>query len=87
MPTYEYECEMCGLKFERRQAITDEPITECPDCHGNVERLISGGTGFILWAAEHSREDRRRNECSLERLGRTCCGRDERCGKPPCGSE
>jgi putative FmdB family regulatory protein len=85
MPTYEYECGTCGLRFERRQAITEDPITECPECHATVERLITGGAGFILRGSGHGEARRSGKECSLERVGRTCCGRDERCGKPPCG--
>ncbi len=85
MPTYEYECGTCGLKFERRQSITEEPISECPECHGKVQRLISGGAGFIFRASGRGRAGVRGNECSLEHVGRTCCGQDERCEKPPCG--
>lgn len=48
MPTYEYRCKECGHQFEEFQNITAEPITECPACHGKVERLISGGTGLIF---------------------------------------
>jgi putative FmdB family regulatory protein len=87
MPTYEYECGTCGLRFERRQAITEEPITDCPECHGKVQRLISGGAGFIFRNSVHSRRGTPGQECSLERAGRTCCGRDERCEKPACGDE
>lgn len=76
MPTYEYACGACGQQFERRQAMTDPPLFECPSCGGPVRRLVSGGAGFILKGA-----------CSLERFGRTCCGREERCGKDPCGRE
>jgi len=85
MPTYEYECANCSLRFERSQTMTEDPITECPECHGKVRRLISGGAGFILRESEQSRESGSGNTCSLEREGTTCCGRDERCGKPPCG--
>ena len=86
MPTYEYECEKCGLQFERRQAITEAPIAECPQCGGNVHRLISGGAGFIFKGAGHNRATGPRGgECSFERFGKTCCGREERCGEPPCG--
>lgn len=81
MPTYEYECKICGLRFERRQAITDAPLAECPECRGEVRRLVSGGAGFIL-----KDNGRRAGACSMEESGRTCCGREERCGKPPCGS-
>jgi putative FmdB family regulatory protein len=87
MVTYEYECGGCGLRFERRQPITEEPITECPECHGKVQRLISGGAGFILGGSGYGRAGHPGKECSLERAGRTCCGRDERCGKPSCGDE
>ena len=36
MLTYEYKCETCGLRFERRQSIKEEPITECPECHPTI---------------------------------------------------
>ncbi len=54
MPTYEYECQECGLRFERRQSFSDEPIKICPDCNGPVVRLIQPagiifkGSGFYV---------------------------------------
>jgi putative FmdB family regulatory protein len=48
MPTYEYQCQKCGLKFERFQNIKDEPIRECPKCLGSVKKLISAGAGIIF---------------------------------------
>jgi putative FmdB family regulatory protein len=87
MLTYEYECETCGLRFERRQSIKEEPITECPECHGKVRRLVSGGAGFIFKESVPGRAGQRGSECSLEQAGKTCCGRDARCGKPPCGGQ
>ena len=47
MPTYYYECSKCGDKFERQQKMTDEPLKKCP-CGGELYRVVSGGTGFIL---------------------------------------
>jgi putative FmdB family regulatory protein len=85
MPTYEYKCAKCGLRFERSQTMTEDPITECPECHGKVRRLISGGTGFIMRESDRGGESRSGHACSLEQVGKTCCGREERCGKPPCG--
>lgn len=82
MPTYEYECESCGLQFEHRQGITEPPLSECPECRGKARRLISGGTGFVLKGG--ARMGQHGDSCSLEHSGRTCCGREERCGKPPC---
>jgi putative FmdB family regulatory protein len=50
MPTYEYECEKCGLLFEEYQSISDKPLTKCkkPACDGKVKRLISAGAGFLF---------------------------------------
>jgi putative FmdB family regulatory protein len=84
MLTYEYGCEACGLKFERRRAITQRPITECPECRGTVRQLITGGAGFLLKSSLNRRKGAAGTECSLERVGETCCVRSERCGKPPC---
>jgi putative FmdB family regulatory protein len=50
MPTYEYECDTCGLVFEEFQSITAPPLTKCKKegCPGAVRRLISPGAGFIF---------------------------------------
>ncbi len=50
MPTYEYECQKCGSRFEQFQSITAEPLTTCPDdaCAGSVKRLISAGGGLLF---------------------------------------
>ncbi len=46
MLTYAYHCENCG-EFEQEQRITEPRLERCPRCAGKVERLISGGQGFI----------------------------------------
>jgi len=48
MPTYDYQCDECGHKFEEFQSISAEPLSECPFCHGKVKRLIGGGNGFLF---------------------------------------
>jgi putative FmdB family regulatory protein len=52
MPTYEYECTVCGLHFEKVQHMSDDPIQVCPECAGYVRRVfhpamvIYKGKGF-----------------------------------------
>ncbi|MFH1008706.1 MAG: FmdB family zinc ribbon protein [Candidatus Latescibacterota bacterium] len=48
MPTYEYQCQECDHRFEVLQRITADPLSECPECAGKVERLISSGAGFLF---------------------------------------
>ena len=50
MPTYEYECQQCGHRFEEFQSITAEPRQTCPEtsCKGPVKRLIGMGGGLLF---------------------------------------
>jgi putative FmdB family regulatory protein len=54
MPTYEYECEQCGVRFERLQRMSDPSLTDCPECSGHVHRvmqpvgIIFKGSGFYV---------------------------------------
>jgi putative FmdB family regulatory protein len=41
MPIYEYKCQQCGLHFETRQSVSDEPLTSCEKCHGKLEKQWS----------------------------------------------
>ena len=52
MPTYDYYCKACDTHFEVMQRITEPPLTQCQQCGGHIQRLISPdgvifkGSGF-----------------------------------------
>lgn len=54
MPLYEYRCTSCGERLEVLQRVGEARLTECPTCHGVLERLISApalqfkGSGFYI---------------------------------------
>lgn len=48
MPTYDYKCLACDVRFEKFQGITAPAIEECPACGGKVKRLIGAGAGLIF---------------------------------------
>lgn len=48
MPTYEYECEKCGHRFELFQQMSEAPRKRCPKCRGKLRRLIGTGAGMIF---------------------------------------
>lgn len=52
MPVYEYRCRACGHQFEIQQSFSDEPLTECPECGGDLRKVFTPvgitfkGSGF-----------------------------------------
>jgi putative FmdB family regulatory protein len=52
MPIYEYECLQCNKRTEWLQRMSDGPLAACPQCGGEVRKLISApsfqfkGSGF-----------------------------------------
>lgn len=48
MPTYEYRCAECGNEFEKFGRMSDPPVQECPACHAEAQRKISGGAGLLF---------------------------------------
>ena len=41
MPVYEYECKECEKVFEVQQKMSDKPLQQCPECSGEVKKLVS----------------------------------------------
>lgn len=54
MPIYTYECEECGVRFDKRQKFSDDPIAECPECGGHTHRvpqpvgIVFKGSGWYV---------------------------------------
>jgi putative FmdB family regulatory protein len=40
LPTYEYKCGECGHRFEVFQRMTDDPVNDCEECGGDVQRVL-----------------------------------------------
>lgn len=48
MPIYEYQCSSCGHQLEVIQKMSDQPLTDCPECHQpSLTKLVSAA-GFQL---------------------------------------
>ena len=53
MPLYEYQCPKCG-RFELIRKFADEPLTKCPTCGSEIQKLMSApaiqfkGTGWYV---------------------------------------
>jgi putative FmdB family regulatory protein len=87
MPTYEYECNECGHRFERFQKMSDQPIERCPRCSSRVRRLIGTGSAILFKGSGARKADYTRAGGSPDlRCDRTrpCCGREQPCDARPC---
>jgi len=54
VPIYEYECDSCNFRFEKKQRFDAKPETACPKCQGLAHRVfhpapvIFKGSGFYV---------------------------------------
>jgi putative FmdB family regulatory protein len=64
MPTYEYKCLKCNNTFEVFQAMSAEPIKECPKCKGPVKRLIGSGLSPIFKGSGFYQTDYKNNSAN-----------------------
>jgi putative FmdB family regulatory protein len=54
MPLYEYECDVCGHRFEKIQKFSDPLEDKCPTCGEHVHKMASSpaiqfkGSGFYI---------------------------------------
>src|SRR5436190_17711040 len=49
MPTYDYECDACGHKFEEFQSMMDKHLKKCPKCKkSKLRRLLGTGAAVIF---------------------------------------
>ena len=52
MPTYQYACYACPHEFETIQSFSDDSLTKCPECTGEIRKIYSAvgvvfkGSGF-----------------------------------------
>src|SRR5919201_3381508 len=59
MPTYEYRCTNCGEHLEVVQSFSDDPLTECPNCGGQLRKVFSP-VGIVFKGSGFYKTDNRR---------------------------
>jgi len=48
MPTYTYQCENCGIRFDQFHKFSEEPLTICPECGEPALRKIFQPVGIVF---------------------------------------
>ncbi len=65
MPTYQYACTECGEPLEVVQKFTDDPLTECPACHGRLRKVFNS-VGIVFKGSGFYRTDSRDSKKSTD---------------------
>ena len=58
MPTYQYQCKDCGEALEVVQKFTDDALTVCPNCQGELRKVFSA-VGIVFKGSGFYRTDSR----------------------------
>lgn len=48
MPTYTYQCENCGIRFDQYQKFSDAPLVDCPECGEPALRKVYQPVGIVF---------------------------------------
>jgi putative FmdB family regulatory protein len=70
MPTYEYTCKHCGEHLEVVQSFTDDPLTVCPNCGGELKKVF-GNIGIVFKGSGFYKTDSRSNGSAKKTTGET----------------
>ncbi|MFG2078629.1 FmdB family zinc ribbon protein [Nonomuraea maritima] len=63
MPTYQYACNDCGEQLEVVQKFTDDALTVCPKCEGNLRKVFSA-VGIVFKGSGFYKTDNRSSSSS-----------------------
>lgn len=65
MPTYAYACRDCGHAFDVQQSFSDDSLTVCPECEGQLRKKFNS-VGVVFKGSGFYRTDSRSSSSSVE---------------------
>ena len=75
MPVYEYRCKNCDHQFEATQAFSDDALTECPECKGEL-RKVFGSVGISFKGSGFYKNDSRGSSSTTTPAGSSATSSD-----------
>ncbi|WP_214111081.1 FmdB family zinc ribbon protein [Acrocarpospora catenulata] len=73
MPTYQYACTNCGEQLEVVQKFTDDALTECPACQGQLRKVFNA-VGIVFKGSGFYRTDNRSSSSSTSTTSSSSSG-------------
>jgi putative FmdB family regulatory protein len=65
VPKYQYQCKDCGEALEVQQSFTDDALTLCPNCGGNLRKVFNA-VGVVFKGSGFYRNDSRSTSSSSD---------------------
>ena len=63
VPTYSYACTSCDNAFDIVQSMSEDSLTQCPDCQGRLRKLYNN-VGVVFKGSGFYRTDSRSGSSS-----------------------
>jgi len=65
VPKYQYQCKDCGAALEVQQSFTDDALTVCPNCGGDLRKVFNA-VGVVFKGSGFYRNDSRSSSSSSD---------------------
>lgn len=70
MPKYQYQCKDCGEALEVQQSFSDDALTVCPVCEGDLRKVFNA-VGVVFKGSGFYRNDSRSTSSSSDTASST----------------
>ena len=89
MPVYIYQCENCGVQFEKQQSFSEHALVRCPECGKKTLKKVYQPVGIVFkgsgfYATDHhspSGQSSKKADEKLEKESRTSSEKKEPAAK------
>jgi putative FmdB family regulatory protein len=65
VPKYQYQCKDCGEALEVQQSFSDDALTVCPNCGGDLRKVFNA-VGVVFKGSGFYRNDSRSKSTSSD---------------------
>jgi putative FmdB family regulatory protein len=78
MPVYVYQCDNCGVRFERHQHFNEPVLIRCPECYKNALRKVFTPVGIVYRGSGFYSTDHRTTSSTNRSNGHTKPDKEEK---------
>ncbi len=82
MPTYQYRCTSCDRELEVVQKFTDDPLTDCPECDGNLRKVFNAVGVVFKGSGFYATDNRTKGKSAAARASEKSDGKPATDSKP-----